>query len=101
MQEEYLMHNIATDELNKSQSERLAFWEKFNQAIINRGKPFIEKELEINLIWDRLDGKKASRIKYYISGLNFDDHSNYDELMNTIIDVAVKMREVFRKYINS
>ena len=140
-------------DLNKSQGERLIFWEQFNQILVGRGKPFnvrkattdhwydvalgtseahiaidlvnkdgnvvvevyindskdlfdnlaghkeeIESALGFNMTWDRLDGKKASRIKYYISGLNFDDHSNYDGLMNQIIDVAVKMRDVFKKY---
>ncbi len=146
---------VKTDDsdLNKSQGERLAFWEQFNQVVIARGKPFnlrkattdhwydvamgtsdahiaidlvnkdnrivvecyisdnkdlfdtladhkeeIEKELGFQLIWDRLDGKKASRIKYRIPGLNFDDHSNYNELMNQTIDAAVKMRDVFKKY---
>lgn len=141
-------------DLNKSQGERLFFWEQFNQILVGRGKPFnvrkattdhwydvalgtseahiaidlvnkdgnvvvevyindskelfdnlaehkeeIESRLGFHMTWDRLDGKKASRIKYYISGLNFDDHSNYDELMNQIIDAAVKMRDVFKKYI--
>lgn len=141
-------------EMDKSESERLAFWEHFNQVVINRGKPFnvrkattdhwydvalgtsdahisinlvnkdgnivvevyidnnkqlfdklmnnkesIEGALGKQLIWDRLDNKKACRIKYNISGLNFDDHSNYDSLMNQVIDFAVSMRNVFRKYI--
>lgn len=140
-------------DLNKSQGERLAFWEQFNQVVIARGKPFnlrkattdhwydvamgtsdahiaidlvnkdgrivvecyindnkdlfdtlsdhkeeIEGALGFELIWDRLDGKKASRIKYRIDGLNFDDHSNYNELMNQTIDVAVRMRDTFKKY---
>lgn len=140
-------------DLNKSQGERLAFWEQFNQVVIARDKPFnlrkattdhwydvamgtsdahiaidlvnkdgrivvecyindnkdlfdtlsdhkeeIEGALGFELIWDRLDGKKASRIKYRIDGLNFDDHSNYNELMNQTIDVAVKMRDTFKKY---
>ena len=146
---------VKTDDsdLNKSQGERLAFWEQFNQVVIARGKPFnlrkattdhwydvamgtsdahiaidlvnkdsrivvecyisdnkdlfdtfadhkdeIETELGFELIWDRLDGKKASRIKYRIEGLNFDDHSNYNELMNQTIDAAVKMRDTFKKY---
>ncbi len=142
------------NELNKRQSERLFFWEQFNQIVIERGKPFnvrkattdhwydvalgtseahiaidlvnrdgivvvelyindsknlfdalysnkedIETQLGYSLIWDRLDGKKASRIKYYLPGLDFDDHSNYNELMNRIIDTAVKMRDVFKKYL--
>lgn len=140
-------------DLNRSQGERLFFWEQFNQILVERGKPFnvrkattdhwydvalgtseahiaidlvnkdgnvvvevyindnkelfdnlsehkeeIELALGFKMTWDRLDGKKASRIKYYISGLNFDDHSNYDELMNQIIDTAVKMRDVFKKF---
>ena len=141
-------------DLNKSQSERLEFWNRFNELLIERGKPFnirkattdhwydvalgtsdahisinlvnkdslvvidvyinnnkdlfdklfetknqIESELGFNLVWDRIDNGKASRIKYRIKGLNFDDHSNYDELMNEIIDTAIKMRDIFKKYI--
>ena len=142
------------DELNKRQSERLAFWEEFNQIVVKRGKPFnvrkattdhwydvaigtseahvtvnlvnkdgnivvelyitdnkelfdrlfqqkdeIELQLGIPIIWDRLDNKKASRIKHYINGLNFDDHSNYENLINQAIDAAVNMRDVFKQYL--
>ena len=62
-------------------------------------KEIIESELGFKLIWDRLNNGKASRIKYNIKGLNFDNHSNYQELMEKIIDNAVKMRDVFKKYI--
>jgi len=141
-------------EYNKSQSERLIFWTKFNEIIIERGKPFnvrkastdhwydvaigvsgihvsftlvnkegyigvelhirndkelfdklyenreeIEKKLGITLDWQRLDDKKASRIMYRISGLNFDDHSNYDVLMNEMIDKGVLFAKVFKKYV--
>jgi len=142
------------DELNKSQSERLVFWEKLNQVLVERGKPFnvrkattdhwyniavgrsdahisielinkegfvyvnfyipdnkslfdelytckdeIEEKLGFKMEWDRLNGKKASRIKYGIPGLNFDDHSNYETLLNKIIDVALMIRDVFKSYI--
>lgn len=142
------------DELNKSQSERLIFWEQFNEHVISKGKPFsvrkpttrhwynvamgtteahmcvslintdntivietyisdnktlfdqlyenkdeIEKEFGSELVWDRLDGKKASRIKHYIPGLDFDDHSNYNELIDQAIDCTVRMRDVFKKYL--
>lgn len=141
-------------DLNKSQSERLIFWTRFNEIIAERGKPFnirkastdhwydiaigtsaahigitlvnkencigvelyinddkqifdnlyqekekIEKELGLSLDWQRLDGKKASRIMYRIPGLDFDNHSNYDELMNEIIDKAVAFSTTFKKYI--
>lgn len=146
--------NGSNADLNRSQSERLEFWNRFNEILIDRGKPFnirkattghwydialgtseahisinlvnkeslvvidlyindnkeifdrlyelkeqIESELGFKMTWDRLDNSKASRIKYGIKGLNFDDHSNYDDLMNKIIDIAVKMRDVFKKYI--
>ena len=62
-------------------------------------KDDIEQELGFKLDWRRLDNSKASRIVYHIKGLNFDDHSNYNELMNKTIDLAVLMRNVFKKYI--
>lgn len=141
-------------ELNRSQSERLVFWEHFNRVVTGRGKPFnlrkvstdhwydvslgtseahisitlvnkdgtvgielyitnnkdlfdrlyekkseIEQQLNLGLEWLRLDNKKGSRIKYSLPGLDFDDHSNYDELMNKTIDIVEKMRDVFKKYL--
>lgn len=59
----------------------------------------IESKLGFALEWDRLDSKKAARIKYYIDGLNFDNHSNYNALMNETVEKAVKMRDVFKQYI--
>ena len=62
-------------------------------------KEDIESDLGFKLDWRRLDNSKASRIVYRIKGLNFDDHSNYNELMNKVIDFAVLMRDTFKKYI--
>jgi len=62
-------------------------------------KEEIESELGVKLDWRRLDNSKASRIVYRIKGLNFDDHSNYNELMNKTVDLAVLMRDTFKKYI--
>ncbi len=142
------------NELSRRASERLIFWEQFNQTVIEKGKPFnirkattnnwyniaigtseafiavnlinwknrillelyipnnkdlfdsllehkteIETEVGFSFIWDRLDTKKASSIKHRIEGLDFDDHSNYTELMNETIEKVVKMREVFKKYL--
>lgn len=62
-------------------------------------KEIIESELNMKLIWDRLDNGKASRIKYNIYGFNFANHANYRELMETIIEDVIKMRDTFKKYI--
>lgn len=141
-------------EYNRSQSERLEFWNRFNEILVDRGKPFnvrkattdhwydvaigvsgvhvsmtlvnkegcigielyisddkelydqlesskdeIESKLGLQLDWQRLDDKKASRIVYRIPGLNFDNHSNYDQLMNEMIDKAVAFSKVFKKYV--
>ena len=62
-------------------------------------KDEIEQLLGFPIIWERQDNNKDSRIKYTIEGLNFDDHSNYEALMNASIDAAVKMRDVFKQYL--
>ena len=154
---DFIKNNKSTnrdESMNKSQSQRIEFWNQFNNVVIERGKPFnirkattdhwynvaigtseahiditlvnkdsligvelyitdnkelfdklfekkdiIEKDLGFKLDWRRLDNSKASRIFYSIKGLNFDDHSNYNELMNKTIDLAILMRDTFKKYI--
>lgn len=148
--------NLSTDsgELSKTQSERLYFWNIFNEALISRNKPFnvrkattdnwydvalgtseahisitlvnktnnigiqvyindnkklfdklfleseeIENKLGFNMDWQRLDNKKASRIIYYIDGLDFDNHDNYDKLINEVIDTVITIKETFRNHI--
>ena len=141
-------------ELTKAQAERLNFWNKFNEILIAKNKPFnvrkattdhwynialgtseanisitlvnkinsigieiyidenkelfdklyklsdeIEKDLGFKMDWQRLDDKKASRIIYYILGLDFNNHKNYNELIDEVIDKAVKIRTVFKKNI--
>ena len=49
--------------------------------------------------WQRLDNKKASRIIYYIDGLDFDNHDNYDKLINEVIDRVITIKETFRNHI--
>ena len=145
----------SNDTMNKSQSQRLEFWNQFNNVLVERGKPFnvrkattdhwynvaigtsdahiditlvnkdsvigvelyitdnkeffdklyqrkdeIENDLGFKLDWRRLNNSKASRIVTFIKGLNFDDHSNYNELINKTTDLAVLMRDTFKKYIN-
>lgn len=139
-----------------SRARRFEFWTKFNEVLIESGKPFnirkpstdhwydvaigtssahiainlvnkggkivlelyipddkplfdmlheqqaeIESELGMSFEWERLDKKKASRIKYDISGLNFDDQSNYPELMEQVIECVKKMRHTFQKRIKA
>ena len=60
----------------------------------------IESELGFKMDeWLRMDNNKVSRIKYYIDGLNFDNHANYEELSNKAINATVKIRDTFKKYL--
>lgn len=145
--------NVGVDngELSKAQSERFNFWNKFNEIVASRNKPFnirkattdhwynvalgtseahisitlvnktnsigievyindnkelfdklysesesIQNELGFYMDWQRLDDKKASRIIYYIGGLDFNNHENYDELINKVIDKVIAIRDAFK-----
>lgn len=146
--------SIDSGELSKAQAERLNFWNRCNEVLISRNKPFnvrkattdhwydvalgtseahisitlvsktnrigievyindnkelfdklysaskeIQNELGFSMDWQRLDNKKASRIIYYIGGLDFDNHENYDELINKTIDKVVIIKDTFKRYI--
>ncbi|MGT2799874.1 DUF4268 domain-containing protein [Streptococcus marmotae] len=146
--------SIESGELSKSQAEKLNFWNRFNEVVLLKNKPFnirkattnhwydialgtseahisitlvnksnsigieiyindnkklfdqlyalseeIQNKLGFNMDWQRLDSKKASRIIYYIEGLDFNHHENYDELINEVIDKTVVMRRVFKYYL--
>lgn len=149
------VNSISTDaELSKAQSERLYFWNEFNQILLERNKPFnvrkassdhwydvaigtseahisitlvnkenriaieiyisnnkqlfdelfeakdeIEQQLGFEMKWLRLNERKASRILTHIEGLNFNNHSNYQELMDEVIDKVLTIRSVFKTYL--
>jgi hypothetical protein len=59
----------------------------------------IHQDLGFEMDWQRLDDKKASRIIYYIDGLNFQNHANYSSLMDEIIHKVTLLRDTFKKYI--
>ena len=135
-------------------ANRLNFWTRFNEVLVNRGKPFnlrkpstdhwyefsigsskchlaldlvnkdgfirvsmwipdskeqyyefenhkeeIEKTVGLELSWEPLDGKKASRIACRIEGLDFDNQENYDSLMNEAIDKLILFRKAFKPYL--
>lgn len=62
-------------------------------------KSEIEIKLGFQVDWLRLENAKASRILYRIPGLNFDDHSNYDKLIDEAIDKVIVMKKVFKEYL--
>ena len=93
---------ISVDLINKEGRVRVGLYignskETFDK--LHKHKDDIETEIGMPLEWLRLEGKKASRVITFIDGLDFDDHSGYEELMGEICDTIVKMRPVFSKYI--
>lgn len=94
--------HIALTLVNKDGIIAVELYINNNKALFDRlrdRKKEIEQQLGFELIWSRLDNKKASRIKYSIDGLDFEKQDNYTELMNKAIDTAVKMRDIFKKYL--
>lgn len=72
-------------------------YEFFDKLFENKNN--IENELGLKLDWDRECSGMVSRIKYNLKGLNYDDHSNYDELIDSTITIAHKMQKIFKKYL--
>ena len=52
-------------------------------------KDEIEDNLNFEMYWERMDDKKASRIKSLIPSLNFNNQDNYPELMNKVIERVI------------
>lgn len=93
--------NISIDLVNKEHKIRVSLWISDNKDIFDallRRKDEIEEALGFGLEWNRLDNKKASYICTYIKGLDFKKQDNYPMLMEQIIDLVLKMRNVFPKF---
>lgn len=93
--------NISIDLVNKEHKIRVSLWISDNNDLFDslyQQKGEIEAALGFTLDWNRLDNKKASYICTYINGLDFAKQDNYPVLMEKIIDLVVKMKQVFPKF---
>lgn len=94
--------HISIDLVNKENRIRVSLWIPNNKDLFDKllvEKENIENEANIQFDWDRLDTKKASLICTYLEGLDFENQSNYKDLMNQIIDYVILFKKVFKKYI--
>lgn len=94
--------HISIDLVNKEHRVRVGLWITDNKELFDElyaKKDEIEGEFGSELVWYRLDDKKASIVCTYIKDLNFKKQDNYPELMQQIIDNAVKMRDVMKKHL--
>lgn len=93
--------SISIDLVNKEHKIRVSLWINDNKDIFDalfQRKDEIETALGFGLEWNRLNNKKASYICTYIKGLDFKKQDNYPMLMEQIVDLVLKMRNVFPKF---
>lgn len=62
-------------------------------------KDEIETKLGFPMVWERLDEKKASKVKYSIPGFSFTKKENHPELMEELIDKVQIIRNIFKGYV--
>ncbi len=94
--------HISIDLVNKEHKIRVSVWIPDNKELFDslyQNKEAIEKLFGSQLIWDRLDNKKASFVCTYIDGLNFNKQENYNFLMNKIIDYVVKLKSAVKDFL--
>lgn len=94
--------HISIDLVNKEHKIRVGVWIADNKDLFDHffaHKDEIEQACGFELIWDRLENKKASLACMYIMGLDFDNQDNYPELINKSIDCVVAMRDAFKPFI--
>jgi hypothetical protein len=48
------------------------------------------------LIWERLDTKKASRIKNELTNVSLYEKEDWDEMINFVIESMIQMEEAFK-----
>jgi hypothetical protein len=60
-------------------------------------KDEIERDCENQLIWERMDIKKASRIKIEIQDVNLYEKDDWDKMISFMIDNVKKIEKPFRK----
>ncbi len=93
---------VQIDLVNKEHKIRVGVWVTDNKDLFDSfyaHKYEIEQACGFDLIWDRLETKKAAFVCKYIDGLDFDNQGNYPELINQSIDCVISMREAFKPYI--
>ena len=70
---------------------------KFIFDSLNKKKEQIEEDFGGELIWERLDTKKASRIKYETEVVNGYDPGDWDEMINFMVDGMIRMEKALIK----
>lgn len=94
--------HLNIDLVNKEHKIRIGLWVIDNKDLFDKlyaNKKTIETDCGFELEWDRLDNKKAAFACTYIKGLNFDNPSNYQELMTKSIHLVLAMKKAFLPFL--
>ena len=67
--------------------------------LLEKFKDDIEKDVMYPLIWKNSDNLKQSEIIFEIPGLNFDDDSNYEDLMHDTLENLISLKDIYIKYL--
>lgn len=79
-------------------------YDELNKKIFNdllEYRKDIEKEFGDSLEWQRLDNKRASRIRKIYTTANLNDSDNWDKLQSEMIDGMINFDKAIKKYINN
>ena len=60
-------------------------------------KDSIEKQFGPGLVWERLNDKKASRIRCQLEGVNYFDEDDWPEMIDFMVDALDRLALAFRK----
>lgn len=72
-------------------------WTMFENMYKNKNR--IEEEFGAELVWDKREKRKHSVIYTVINGLDFDNTSNYTEIMDKIIDQVSNLKMATAPYL--
>ena len=96
------MCNLSAELINKENRVRLNMYIPDNKELFDRfysNKDRIEQITGIQLEWERLDNKKASRIYTYLDGFSLGLPEDYENISNKMIDILVKFKKAFKQYL--
>jgi hypothetical protein len=97
----YLVYIIANSGARVELSFEIgdANWNKriFDSFLLNKVE--IENAFGNSLIWDRLDNKRASIIRYTINQWGLKDKDKWPELQDQMIEAMIKFERIFRPFI--
>ena len=65
-----------------------------------KNKNEIEKSFGDNLLWERLDNKKTSKISYRLENVSVFNHEDWPKMMDFMLENMIKLEKSLRKYIN-